>query len=58
MPLLTYLEAAEILGTKPRHVRVLTRERGLPFVRVGRLTRIDPDDLAKWVAANRHGDES
>jgi excisionase family DNA binding protein len=56
MPLLSLLEAAEILGTRPRHVRVLTRERGLPFVKVGRLTRIDSDDLDAWIAANRHGD--
>lgn len=58
MPLLTLAEAAEILGTRPRHVRALTRERGLPFVKVGKLTRVDSDDLAAWIAANRHGDES
>jgi excisionase family DNA binding protein len=56
MPLLTYPETAEILGVTSRQVGVLTRERGLPFVRVGRLIRIDSDDLAAWIASNRHGD--
>jgi excisionase family DNA binding protein len=55
MKLLRLTEAAEVLGTRPEHVRRLTRERGLPFVRVGRLTRIDADDLDAWIAANRHG---
>lgn len=58
MSLLTLNQAAEILGTRPRHVRVLTRERGLPYVKVGNLTRIDSGDLAAWISANRHGDES
>lgn len=49
---------AERLGITPRHVRELTVARGLPFVRVGRLIRIGEDDLAAWIAANRHGDES
>jgi excisionase family DNA binding protein len=53
---LSYKKTAEVLGTTPRHVRDLTREHGLPFVRVGRLIRIDADDLAAWIAANRHGD--
>jgi excisionase family DNA binding protein len=56
MALLTLHEAAEVLSTRPEHVRRLTREQGLPHVRVGKLTRIDSDDLAAWIAANRHGD--
>jgi excisionase family DNA binding protein len=58
MTLLTLAEAAEVLGTRPEHVRRLTRERGLAFVRVGKLTRIDSDDLAAWIAANRYGGNS
>jgi excisionase family DNA binding protein len=54
--MLTYTEVAKVLGTTPRHVRRLTRECGLPFVRIGRLVRIDPADLAAWVEANRYGD--
>ena len=58
MALIDINAAAEILGTRPRHVRVLIRERGLPTVRVGRLTRIDEDDLAAWITANRHVHEA
>lgn len=58
MSLLSLTEVSRVLGTRPEHVRRLTRERGLPFVKVGRLTRIDSDDLAAWISANRHGDES
>ena len=58
MHLLSLAEAARVLSTRPEHVRRLTRERGLPFVKVGRLTRVDSDDLAAWIAANRHGDKS
>ena len=53
MALLKLSEAAEVLGTRPEHVRRLTREGGLPFVKVGKLTRIDADDLTAWIAASR-----
>lgn len=56
-----YLSVAQVakdFGTTERHVRDLTRDHGLPFVRLGRLIRIRTDDLAAWVSANRHGDES
>ena len=45
--------AAAVLGTTPRHVRGLIRERGLPFVKVGQLVRIDEGDLCNWITANR-----
>jgi excisionase family DNA binding protein len=45
--------AAAALGTSPRHVRSLIYERGLPFVKVGQLVRIDEDDLAAWIEANK-----
>ena len=44
--LLSIGQLAERLGTTPRHVRRLVAERRVPFVKVGRLVRFDPDDIA------------
>ncbi len=51
--LLDLTATAKVLGTTPRHVRTLIRERGLPFVKVGHLVRVDADDLTAWIAASR-----
>ena len=53
MALIDLPTAAAVLGTTPRHVRGLIRERGLPFVKVGQLVRIDEGDLCNWITANR-----
>lgn len=53
MALISTLTAAAGMDTTPRHVRALIRERGLPFVKVGKLIRIDEGDLANWIVANR-----
>lgn len=53
MALISTLTAAAGMDTTPRHVRALIRERGLPFVKVGKLIRIDEGDLADWIVANR-----
>lgn len=52
--LLTVKAAAARLGTTERHVRDLVYRRAIPFVKVGRLVRFEPDELAAWIAANRH----
>lgn len=51
--LLSIGQLAERLGTTPRHVRRLVAERRVPFVKVGRLVRFDPDDITKWLDARR-----
>ena len=48
-------QLAERLGTTPRHVRRLVAERRIPFVKVGRLVRFDPDDIAVWLDGRRVG---
>jgi excisionase family DNA binding protein len=53
MALVDVATAAAQLGTTPRHVRALIRDRGLPFVRVGQLIRIDESDLSAWIAEHR-----
>jgi len=44
-PLLTYRQAAEILGVTDRTIWTLVDQGKLPAVRFGRSVRIDPDDL-------------
>lgn len=41
------------LGTSPRHVRRLVAERRIPFLKVGRLIRFDPDEISKWLDESR-----
>jgi excisionase family DNA binding protein len=52
-PPLNLAGAAEYLGTTSRHVRRLVQERRIPFIKVGHLVRLDPDDLDQWLLANR-----
>ncbi len=53
--LLSVGQLAGRLGTTPRHVRRLVAERRVPFVKVGRLVRFDPDDIAVWLDGRRVG---
>ena len=53
--LLTIDQLAEHLGVTPRHVRRLIAERRVPFLKVGRLVRFDPGDIASWLDATRLG---
>ncbi len=47
--LLTYRQAAEILGVVDRTVYNLVRRGALPAVRFGRTVRIDPRDLQAFI---------
>ena len=48
--LMTFEEAAERLGTTPRHMRRLVIERRIAYRKLGRYVRFHPDDLAEYVA--------
>lgn len=48
-PLLTYREAANVLGVTPRTVWSLVQAGTLPAVRFGRTVRIDPTDLRRFI---------
>jgi len=50
--LLTFEEAAERLGTTPRHMRRLVLERRIACRKLGRFVRFHPDDPADYVAAH------
>lgn len=43
------------LGTSHRHIRRLIAERRIPYVKVGRLVRFDPNEIAQWLEGNRQG---
>lgn len=51
--LLNIKATAERLATTERHVRELIYRRELPYLKVGRLVRVDSQDLERWLAAQR-----
>jgi excisionase family DNA binding protein len=44
---------ARWLSTSTRHIRRLVAEKRIPFVKVGHFVRFDPDDVARWVEAQK-----
>lgn len=46
-------QLAEHLGTSHRHIRRLIAERRIPYVKVGRLIRFDPGEIAAWLDQTR-----
>lgn len=54
-PLLTYREAAGVLGVSERKVWTLVDEGRLPAVRFGRNVRIDPADLRAFIERAKSG---
>lgn len=51
--LLTVDDVAEHIGSSTRHVRRLIDRGQLPVVRLGKLIRITPEDLARLIAVSR-----
>ena len=51
--LLTVDDVAEHIGASTRHVRRLIERGQLPIIRIGKLVRVAPDDLARLIAASR-----
>jgi excisionase family DNA binding protein len=45
--------AAEYLSASPRFIRRLVAERRVPYIKVGRLVRLTPEDLDVYIAAGR-----
>lgn len=44
--------AAAETGLNPRYVRRIFQQRRVPIVKLGRLTRVRPDDLRAYIAAS------
>lgn len=57
-PLLTYAQAAEVLGVTGRTVQTLVSTGELPAVRFGGSVRIDPADLRTFINERKGGGES
>ena len=55
--LLDIEQLAEHLGTSHRHIRRLIAEKRIPYVKVGRLIRFDPAEIAAWLDCGRHPSE-
>jgi excisionase family DNA binding protein len=51
--LLTTEQAAEYLGVSARTVKQLMSRGQMPYVKIGRATRLDPGDLDDFIAQNR-----
>jgi excisionase family DNA binding protein len=51
--LLTIDQLAEHLGITTRHVRRLIAERRVPYLKVGKLVRFDPGEIAGWLDGRR-----
>lgn len=47
--LMTLKEAVRELNITERHLRELVYRKDIPYVKVGRLLRFDPSDLAKYI---------
>jgi excisionase family DNA binding protein len=51
--LLRLREVAEYLGLSLDTVHRMCRDGRLPYVRIGRRLRVEPEELARWVARHR-----
>jgi excisionase family DNA binding protein len=54
-PLLTYKQAARVLGVTERTVWTLVHRGALQAVRFGRSVRIDPADLRAFIERSKQG---
>jgi excisionase family DNA binding protein len=54
--LLTYRQAAEVLGVSERSIWTLVDQGTLPAVRFGRSVRIDPADLRAFIDRAKAGE--
>jgi excisionase family DNA binding protein len=50
---MTIDQLVERLGTSTRHVRRLIAERRIPYLKVGKLVRFDPDEINRWLDNSR-----
>jgi len=57
-PLLTYREAAKVLGVTERTIWTLVNAGSLPAVRFGRSVRIDPADLRGFITRAKSAAEA
>lgn len=54
-PLWDTKQLAEHLGMSPRYIGQLVKESRIPFTRLGRSLRFQPDEINAWLASRSHG---
>lgn len=52
-PLLDVNGLAAYLNVNVGYIRRLVHERRVPFHKIGKFVRFDPDDIDRWVRAQR-----
>jgi excisionase family DNA binding protein len=57
-PLLDVEELAQWLGVEQGFVRRLIAERRVPFVKIGKFVRFDPNEITTWIDSRRVGMEA
>ena len=50
---MSLIEVADALGVAPHYVYRLVAQRRLPYFKIGRLLRFEPDDIAAWLQSVR-----
>lgn len=48
-PLLNHKEVAAILGKSPFSIRGMVSRGQIPYIKIGRNCRFDPDRIQKWI---------
>ena len=46
-------QVARYIGSAPGSVRVKCSRRQIPFLKIGRLVRFDPDEIQRWLQGKR-----
>ncbi len=47
--LLTIMEVSEYTGLSPHTLYTMVSQRRIPFVKMGRLTKFDREELDRWI---------
>lgn len=53
-PLITVEELSELLRKKPRTVREMVYKGQIPYLKIGRSIRFDPNVIQDWIRDNSH----
>ncbi len=50
----TINETANYFGLKPDTVRAMSRDKRIPAIKVGRIWRFEPRDIAEWLLSQKN----
>ena len=46
---MNFEETSRLLGVTPGTMRGWVSQKKVPYVKIGRLTKFDPNDIEKWI---------